>query len=103
MNFIQPNNITFCKLTFKCFTKHVHDWDHRKTSHGYFSIFPSYICNSNCVISITKHKFSGLADKGWREIKQQRVGVKQGKIYVQVRQATDYGLTLQGASVRLLH
>jgi hypothetical protein len=55
------------------------------------------------VISITKHKFSGLADKGWRGIKQQRVGVKQGQLYVQVRQATDYGLTLQGASVRLLH
>jgi len=25
-----------------CFTKHVQDWDHRMTSHGYFSIFLSY-------------------------------------------------------------
>jgi len=41
------------------------------------------------VISITKHKFSGLVDKGWRGIKQQRVEVKPGQIYVLVRQATD--------------
>jgi hypothetical protein len=30
------------------------------------------------VISITKHEFSGLADKGWRGIKQQRVGGEAG-------------------------
>jgi len=30
------------------------------------------------VTSITKHKFSGLADKGWRGIKEQRVGGEAG-------------------------
>jgi hypothetical protein len=34
------------------------------------------------VIIITKQKFSGLANKGWRGIKEQGVGVKPGQIYV---------------------
>lgn len=66
MNFIQPNNITFCKPTFKYFHKHVQDWDHRKTSHGYFSIFPSYNhCDYISVIINVCYPSPNRSSLGW--------------------------------------